>query len=227
MEERVMTNAGRTIRLFPGPAGSPVIYLNSFDEDAEAIAGLLDSPETPAHTLAVVSGIDWNDEMTPWGCPPIFPSEGAYGGHADRYLNWMEMELIPEVERSLWGNISYRAIAGYSLAGLFAIYALWKTECFDCGASMSGSLWYPDFLAFIEKHEPVKRPSCLYLSLGDRESRTRQPLMKTVGTCTGAMARHSEELGIPTFFEYNPGNHFQHPEERIAKGIRWILKNRK
>lgn len=46
--------------------------------------------------------------------------------------------------------------------------------------SASGALWFPDFLAYAKEH-PMKRvPEKLYLSIGDKETKTRHPLLKTV-----------------------------------------------
>ena len=81
-------------------------------------------------------------------------------------------------------------IAGYSLAGLFALWATWNSGYFRRVASVSGSLWYPGFTDYIRNNEPKSGcgeksgPEKAYFSLGDRESRTRHPLMSRVDACT-------------------------------------------
>ena len=45
-------------------------------------------------------------------------------------------------------------IAGYSLAGLFALWAAWNSGYFRRVASVSGSLWYPGFTDYIRNNEP-------------------------------------------------------------------------
>ena len=71
-------------------------------------------------------------------------------------------------------------IAGYSLAGLFALYAIYRTDVFSRVGCMSGPLWFPGFKEYIFSHEPKKPPDCIYFSLGDKEAKTRNPVLKTV-----------------------------------------------
>ena len=47
----------------------------------------------------------------------------------------------------------YHAIAGDSMAGLFAVYALYRTQVFSRVASASGSLWYPGLLEYALMYE--------------------------------------------------------------------------
>ena len=72
-------------------------------------------------------------------------------------------------------------------------------------------------------HEFDRVPDRLYLSLGDKEAKTRHPLLKTVQTCTESIAAHFKELGTDVTFEMNQGNHFTDVEWRIAKGIAAII----
>ena len=64
------------------------------------------------------------------------------------------------------GAPRWRGIAGYSLAGLFAVYALYRTDVFARAASVSGSLWFPGFREYVFSHTPLCRPDCVYFSLG-------------------------------------------------------------
>ena len=74
------------------------------------------------------------------------------------------------------------------------------------------------------KHEFPRKPDALYFSLGDKESSTRNEIMKTVGENTEQLFSHYNKLNINCTYETNPGNHFQEPEKRLAKGIAWLLK---
>ncbi|MBR2823546.1 MAG: hypothetical protein IKE24_07675 [Clostridia bacterium] len=120
-------------------------------------------------------------------------------------------------------NARFVGIAGYSLAGLFALYALYRCDAFDRAASMSGSLWFPDFREYALTHAFPKRPEKIYLSLGDREAATRNPLLRSVQDNTEQLVSHYRELGLGVTWELNPGTHFTDPELRTAKGIWAIL----
>ena len=69
----------------------------------------------------------------------------------------------------------------------------------------------------------AKLPRVIYLSLGDREARTKNEILRTVEDRTREIAGYFGENGIDTVFELNKGNHFQQGALRTAKGIRWIL----
>lgn len=214
---------GKQILVFPGPDASPIVYLHSFEDDHESIREALHEADCPAHTLVFIWGLNWNDDLTPWYCPPLSNNAAPYNGKADEYLAWMENELIPEAEAALPSPPRWRGIAGYSLAGLFAIYALYNSQAFSRSASMSGSLWFPDFRTFATTHDMAFKPDCVFFSLGSKERKAPFKLMRSVQDDTQAIEEHFEQLGIDTIFQLNPGNHYQHVAERTAQGLTWIL----
>ena len=61
-------------------------------------------------------------------------------------------------------------LGGYSLAGLFSLWACCQSGKFAGIAAASPSVWFPGFLTYLEENE-VKSP-CIYLSLGDKEEKT-------------------------------------------------------
>ena len=64
----------------------------------------------------------------------------------------------------------------------------------------------------------------VYLSLGDKEEKTRNPVMRTVGDCVREAHAYLSENGMRTVLEWNPGNHFKEPDLRMAKGFAWLIK---
>ena len=101
-----------------------------------------------------------------------------------------------------------------------------RTTMFSRAASVSGSLWYDGFPEYCGSHSPAGNVTDVYFSLGSKESRTKNPRMAKVEDSTRAIFSHMEEDGIETVFEINSGNHFQDPCGRMAKGIRWLLRNK-
>jgi len=63
----------------------------------------------------------------------------------------------------------------------------------------------------------------VYLSLGDREEKTRNPVMATVGDCIREGYEWLREKDIPCVLEWNRGNHFKEPDLRTAKGFAWVV----
>lgn len=59
----------------------------------------------------------------------------------------------------------------------------------------------------------------MYFSLGDKESKTRNPILKSVRQNTGEIQAFYQGKGIDTVFWLNPGNRYNHAAERVAAGI--------
>ena len=173
--------------------------------------------------LVRVPADDWNKDLSPWEAPPVFGNE-AFGNGADALLMKIETEVIPAIEREYPIENREFYLAGYSLAGLFALYAGTRTACFSGVAGVSPSAWFPGFTAYLRSHPVLAKK--VYLSLGDREERTRHPVLRTVGDEIRAQYRILQEAGKETVLEWNPGNHFVDSSGRIAKGMAWLLGKR-
>ncbi len=170
---------------------------------------------------------NWNDDLSPWPCDPVFRGTAPFAGKADEYLFLLTDRILPKVQKLMEAKGKkplYYAIGGYSLAGLFALYSAYLSDLFSKIMSASGSLWYPGFLEFTERENISKQVDTVYLSLGDRESHTKNQLMAKVEENTGKIA--SDLSGtLNVCFEMNEGNHFRDPELRMAKGIAWVLNS--
>ncbi|MBP3854823.1 MAG: alpha/beta hydrolase [Ruminiclostridium sp.] len=219
-----MTTANREVNIYPATkVGSPLVVFNAFENEGTAVHAELEKLKTADFTLATININDWNADLSPWEIPPVYKNDEPFTGGADAYLETLNEEIIPAIIAEVGSEPAYVALAGYSLAGLFAVYAMYKTDRFARIASASGSMWFPGFVEFAKSHEPAALPQKLYLSLGDREARTRNQIMATVEQNTGALYDHYKSLGVEAVFEMNPGNHFQDAAQRMAKGIAWLV----
>ncbi len=202
----------------------PFVLINC-DEDAERIYDLCKEMGSPEFILTAVSGFDWNRDLSPWPCDPVFKGGDPFTGKADEYLSVIVDKLLPEIEKELTKHnktISYRVLAGYSLAGLFALYSAFNCDLFTKIVSASGSLWYPGFLEYVENHPLSDNIDHIYLSLGDKESNTKNPVTQKVEDNTKRIQKILSDK-TDVFFEFNEGNHFKDPELRTAKGIVYVL----
>lgn len=202
---------------------TPIIYLNTFSDEGRKVYEAAQATGCLPFTLVAVSDLDWNHDMVPWDSPPAFKNAEPCTGGADDYLRLLTKEIIPTAEKELAGVPSWRGIAGYSLAGLFALYAIYRTDLFSRVGSTSGSLWFPGMKEYIFSHEPKRQPDCVYFSLGDKESKTRNPVLRSVRQNTEEIQSFYQDKGINTIFQLNPGNHYDHAAERTAAGIAWLL----
>ncbi len=206
-------------------SGAPqILFLQPVDtHDAQLLERQLDAMQGCAlpFALAAFEIADWNRELSPWEAPPVF-GRAAFGGCAAETMGFLTDRLLPDLyaRLSLQGDIPL-CLGGYSLAGLFALWAATQTDRF-CGiAAASPSVWFPGWIDYGKAH-PL-RASSVYLSLGDREERTRNPVMATVGACIRAQYELLRPDHIVTL-EWNPGNHFQDSEKRCARAFCWIAE---
>lgn len=198
---------------------APVVILNVDNgEELEVFDEYLIKDNIENYVLVGLFGYDWNRDLSPWPEKAVFKNGDDFKGEADTYLKKIIEEIIP----SLKVKASYYAIGGYSLAGLFALYAGYRCDVFSRIISASGSLWYPGFMDFIKENRLSKNVECVYLSLGDKEAETRNPIMRTVKDNTETVY-DSYKDNIKCIFEMNEGNHFKDAPYRLYKGIRYIL----
>ena len=221
---RVFTIYGKAVDVFLATEpGTPIIYLNTFSSEGQEVFEAVQATGCPPFTLVAISDLDWNHDMVPWDSPSAFKNSRPCTGGANDYLRLLTEEIIPTAEKEITGVPSWRGIAGYSLAGLFALSAIYRTDVFSRVGCMSGSLWFPGFKEYIFSHEPKRQPDCVYFSLGDKEAKTRNPVLKTVQENTEEIQTFYQNKGIDTVFQLNPGNHFVQGEERTTAGIEWLL----
>lgn len=204
-------------------ADRPLVVLHNYAGDGSAVMAALKDLHSPDLNLLCISNLNWDHDMTPWYAPPLSPEDTPCTGGADEYLPLLLTEILPKAKERIPGIPPQVGIAGYSLAGLFALYALYKSDAFDRAASISGSLWFPDFTEYCFSHAMKRTPGKIYLSLGDREAKTKNKLLRTVQDNTESLADHYRSLGLSVIWELNPGNHFQDAARRSAKGILAIL----
>ena len=207
-----------------GKLSSPLLILHCFSEEEEAVVKLLKGQEYFSFPLLCINNLEWQKDMCPWDSPALINTEKDFIGGADEYLPLLEKEIIPKAVEILGEEPSYYALAGYSLAGLFALYAGYRSALFSRIASVSGSLWYPDFVSFAKEKKMLSKVERLYLSLGTEEAKTKHAVLSTIERKTRELVEHYQSSRYCVNFELNPGNHFCEVEQRIEKAIRWIMK---
>ena len=162
--------------------------------------------------LIAVKAESWNSDLSPWPAPPVFGKEG-FGGEAAKTLEEI-LKICTEDEKAYF-------IGGYSLAGLFALWAAYQTDRFEGVGAASPSVWFPGFTDYMQENRI--RSGAVYLSLGDREEKTRNPVMSAVGECIRKAEEILKTQGVKTVLEWNPGNHFVDADVRTARAFAWIL----
>jgi hypothetical protein len=182
--------------------------LNIIESEVQAINDF----SVDYHLLAVKVE-DWNEELSPWEADAVFGDKGFGAGASDTLAEIIG--LCTDKSRDYY-------IGGYSLAGLFALWSAYQTDVFQGVAAVSPSIWFPGFLDYM-KANTIKTGN-VYLSLGDKEAKTRNQIMSKVSDRIEEAYELLRNRQVNTVLEWNKGNHFAQPEVRMAKGFAWVLK---
>ena len=223
-------------------AGAPVVYLLGDVADNSSV-------QVPAGVSLVRIGVDlWEENFSPWCAPRVFAKGPNFGNGAQKTLDVLINQVIPWVESDLTEPPAYRVLVGYSLAGLFSLWAGMSqpgisqpgmsqqaacgcqpaavpTPTFQRIGAVSGSFWFPGLLDYIDQQlgRGVVGLTHTYLSLGDREARTPNPQIMHVRENAELLASKLRDAGITSTFELNRGNHFQNVDGRLQKALTWLV----
>lgn len=170
--------------------------------------------------LQAVKVNDWNRDLSPWPTPAVFGKEG-FAGKAEETLHIILDEFLPGIIREDRIPKQKLIIGGYSLAGLFALWSAYQTDCFDGVAAASPSIWYPQFTDYMNENNIYVGK--VYLSLGDKEERTKNPVMARVGDAIRQGQVILDKAGVDCILEWNKGNHFKESDLRTARAFAWVM----
>ena len=225
-------------------AGAPIVYLLGDVTDNSPI-------QVPEGVCLVNVGVDlWEENFSPWCAPRVFAKGPNFGDGAQKTLDTLINQVIPWAESELTDPPAYRMLVGYSLAGLFSLWA-GVTQAgvspqvargcqhdataphvdapattFQRVGAVSGSFWFPGLLDYVDQQLSGGAVGLThaYLSLGDREARTPNPQIMHVRENAELLACKLESARITSTFELNRGNHFQNVEGRMQKALDWLVK---
>jgi len=134
---------------------------------------------------------------------PTFVPEGGYGaeyqkvsGGGPDFLEALEKELIPFIDRHYRTLVEDRTLVGHSYGGLFTTWTLFtRARLFHNYVIVSPSLWYDDHLilrleeAFAQGRDSL--PARAYLCVGSREGNSRIDMVGDLETLTRRLKARS------------------------------------
>ncbi len=156
-------------------AGAPIVYLLGDVADNSPI-------QVPEGVSLVNIGVDlWEKNFSPWCAPRVFAKGPNFGDGAQKMLDTLINQVIPWTESDLTELPAYRVLVGYSLAGLFSLWAgvtqagvspqvargcqpddvpsqpsapyvdAVPTPTFQRIGAVSGSFWFPGLLDYVDQ----------------------------------------------------------------------------
>ncbi len=215
---------GRKCRLFAPDAPACLLIQPSARHETATLAaeaGMIAELSGVPSVLATVELEDWTVGLMPWWDGNVSRDPEA-GKHGQETLEYLLSALVPEL-RERFGPLPL-ILGGYSLGGLFALWASMQTDTFQAVAAASPSVWIHGWLPFARKHVPLAED--IYLSLGDREEQVKNQAIPRVGDNLRAhYALLQEQIGPEhCTLVWEQGNHFTDNEGRLARAFAWCLR---
>lgn len=175
-------------------------------------------------TIVVITGMDWDNDLTPWpekgvprGCPD-------FRGNAPQFLSRLE-KAVSIIESTLSVHDAERTLAGVSLSGLFTLWQWPQNKLFHNIIALSGSFWYPGFMEWFAEQDYSEKSGKVCMLLGDKEADSKVKAFQPVAVNTQEIASRLTESGVTTVFEMVPGNHYAHPIERLNRAMSVIFRH--
>lgn len=229
MEYRIERIGGIRCRIRMHGQGGPVIYWGTASggekQEENAAELMADRLVKAPWTLVAYEAENWNRDYSPWALPSV-KGEMEFTGGAKEMLAWLTDACVPAIEKGVLHGASRRMLGGYSLSGLFSLFAFYESRMFDGVASCSGSLWYPGWKEYAQA-QSAPEGSCVYLSLGRKEEKTRSRKMAIVGDMTRwqhERVRLDANVRMSELIWHN-GGHFADVDERIAQAFVWLIEH--
>lgn len=183
---------------------------------------VLATTATKGFAIVFFDTVEWAKALMPWQDEAVSRNEEV-GRYASNTLEYIIESLIPWLHER-FGKLPC-IIGGYSLGGLFALWAARQSAAFCAVAAASPSLWIKGWADFADNRS--LNAQLAYVSLGDREEHCRNQRMARIGDCV----RHehltlANQIGSSaTTLEWNSGGHFGEEAERTAKAFAWCIQN--
>ena len=231
MKKEVLISSGKKLQvLLPDELSSPLPLFCFINVDEQMLSSLYNRWEKRYQKRKFIAANipveSWNDDLSPWKMEAVFLHGQPFGGKADRFLALLTEEFLPQLEGKYPVQKENRAVIGYSLGGLFALYSAYRTDAFKKVGCLSGSLWFRGFLQYTSENQLQRNDMKLYFSLGDKESKTKNPAIASIGENTLAIAKHLKALlgEEAVRYEITAGGHTTQVENRFDKAISWLVK---
>ena len=224
MTTQTMQIGNRPCRIYGEPHAEHLLLQMTGEHELQSMESAVTAIAQSAHhfLFAAIPVESWNDALSPWKAPAVWGKQG-FGGKAGETLCFLTEQVIPTLGHQAPLPESVKTIlVGSSLAGLFALWASTQTDLFYGVAAASPSVWFPGWMEFEQRH-PMQAQH-VYLSLGDKEERTKNTIMAAVGDNIRTLHSRLTERGADCTLEWNSGGHFKDADLRTAKAFQWVIE---
>ncbi len=157
----------------------------------------------------------------------VYPEATPASGGADRFLAFIEHELIPFVEKEYRANPSDRGLIGSSYGGLFAAWTMVnRPELFQRYLINSPALYWDDYLFFRQEEELWQKSQTLkakvYIAAGENEL---EPFLQSVIRFRERFTAHNYQGFEFTFHIMSERDHETSFIEALPNGLLYLYGN--
>lgn len=212
------------------------------------IGRLVQAGEIDPAALPAMVGIDAEEPLldyTPWWHPAFKQGAPDFGGGADAFLDKTVLPVLAAarcelgmaggsdpiegasgsaegVGRAAGAPATRTALFGYSLAGLFCLNALMRTDAFDTYLVASPSTWYPGFVSRLER-TPLVGEALVAIACGASEGLDHpEPIRGIRQETDRAVATLSARLPMPPTVMIDMRDHHSGFARRLRALLGWL-----
>ena len=167
-------------------------------------------------------------DLTPTHVPQdkvsVYPEATPASGGADKFLAFIENELIPLVEKEYRVDASDRGLIGSSYGGLFAAWTMInRPELFQRYIFASPALYWDDNLFFRQEEELWQKTQTLnakvYISAGEKEL---EPFLQSVMRFRERLIEHDYKGFEFTYHILRERDHADQYMEALLNGLEYL-----
>lgn len=172
-----------------------------------------------------------HDDYTPWRAPAPSKYSADFGGKGRQYLSFLAEELKPFIDQKYRTDPRSQktGMIGASLGGLISLYGVYLyPDVIGKTGSISGSLWYENFIRFMCARRMKTENLKIYMAVGDREGAGKQNIKGTMVEKTkeayGILkASGIEKAKLRLVIEEGGGHGHDFFCRRFPEAIKWLF----
>ena len=176
-------------------------------------------------TVAIVSNIDWDNDLSPWPAPGQQPGSPDFGGQAPEFARTLLGHVVPGIRKATGtADDAELTLVGISMSGLFGMW-LWaqRPEVANL-VSISGSFWYDGFTDWLDAYPIERRGGKVCMTLGSKEKNSPVKAFRCVAERTARVLARLQAAGVDAKYYQVPGGHYDPSMPRIDMCLAEMLK---
>jgi len=206
---------------FESKKGYPVLYLldgtNHFHHGSGIVQFLSLNGLMPQTIVVAIPNIARQRDFT-----PTVVEGRANSGGADNFLNFLQNELIPVIDKK-YRTFQYKILFGHSLTGMFSVYTLaTRPHLFNAYIAASPFLQYNDGIVVKKASKLLTKESvhnkALYITIGDEPA-----YFENLNKLSGILKDLDAEGLEWKYVEMKQENHISIPHKTIYNGLEFIF----